>query len=146
MKFAAVLFTMVWVGACAGRGAAPPAIVMDRSACSRCGMLISERAYAAAIRLADGHDELFDEIGCLVATMRERPANDAHYWFHDVGDGEWIADGRPVFVVSPDIRTPMGGGIVAYRSVSSAERAAGRQGGRVVQDVPQLLAMERSAR
>ncbi|HVQ42473.1 MAG TPA: nitrous oxide reductase accessory protein NosL [Vicinamibacterales bacterium] len=146
MKFAAVLFTMVWVGACAGRGAAPPAIVMDRSACSRCGMLISERAYAAAIRLPDGHDELFDEIGCLIAAVRERAANDAHYWFHDAGAGDWITDGRPVFVVSSDIRTPMGGGIVAYRSLMDAERAAGRQGGRVVQDVSQLLTMERSSR
>jgi copper chaperone NosL len=146
MKFAAVLFTMVWVGACAGRGAAPPAIVMDRSACSRCGMLISERAYAAAIRSADGHDQLFDEIGCLVAAVRERPTNDAHYWFHDAGDSDWIVNGQPIFVVSPDIRTPMGGGIVAYRTLSAAERAASRQGGRVVQDVSQLLAMERSSR
>src|SRR6187399_2016459 len=137
MKFAAVLFTMVWVGACAGRGAAPPAIVMDRSACSRCGMLISERAYAAAIRWPDGHHQLFDEIGCLVAAVRERPTGDAHYWFHDAGDGVWITDGRPVFVVSPDIRTPMGGGIVAYRTLSAAERAASRQGGHVVQDLSQ---------
>jgi nitrous oxide reductase accessory protein NosL len=109
-------------------------------------MLISEAAYAAAIRHPDGHDQLFDEIGCLVAAVRELRVSDAHYWFHDAGDGDWITDGRPVFVVSPEIRTPMGGGIVAYRSLSSAERAAGRQGGRVVQDVPQLLAMERSSR
>ena len=40
----------------------------------------------------------------------------------------------------------MGGGIVAYRSLSAAERAASRQGARIVQDVPQLLAMERSSR
>jgi copper chaperone NosL len=146
MKFAAVLFTMVWVGACAGRGAAPPAIVMDRSVCSRCGMLISERAYAAAIRWPDGHDQLFDEIGCLVAAVRGLPASDAHYWFHDAGDGDWIADGRPVFVVSPDLRTPMGGGIVAFRSLSAAESAASRQGGRVVQDFSQLLTMERSSK
>ena len=109
-------------------------------------MFISERSYAAAIRWPDGHDQLFDEIGCLVEAVRQDPASDAHYWFHDAGDGDWIADVRPVFVVSPEIRTPMGGGIVAYRSLSSAERAAGRQGGRVVQDVPQLLAIERSSR
>ena len=146
MRFAAVLFTMVWVGACAGRGAAPPAIVMDRSACSRCGMLISERAYAAAVRSADGHDRLFDDIGCLVAAVRERPASDAQYWFHDAGDGDWITAGRPVFVASPDIRTPMGGGIVAYRSLSAAERAASRQGARIVHEFPQLLTLERSSR
>jgi nitrous oxide reductase accessory protein NosL len=109
-------------------------------------MLISERAYAAAVRLPDGHDQLFDEIGCLIAAVRERPMNDAHYWFHDAVDGDWITDGRPVFVVAPDIRTPMGGGIVAYRSLPAAERAATRQGGRIVQDLSQLLTLERSSR
>jgi nitrous oxide reductase accessory protein NosL len=146
MRFAAVLFTMVWAGACAGRGAAPPAIVMDRSACSRCGMFISERAYAAAIRWPDGHDQLFDEIGCLVEAVRQLPAGGAHYWFHDAADGEWIADGRPVFVVSPEFRTPMGGGIVAYRSLPAAERAASRQGGRIVREFSQLVTLERSSR
>jgi copper chaperone NosL len=146
MKLAAVLFTMVWVGACAGRGAAPPAIVMDRSACSRCGMLISERAYAAAIRWPDGRDQLFDEIGCLVEAVRQQPGAGAHYWFHDASDGDWIADARPVFVVSPGFRTPMGGGIVAYRSRAAAEGAARRPGARIVQDVQHLLSMERSLR
>jgi hypothetical protein len=108
--------------------------------------LISERAYAAAVRSADGHDQLFDDIGCLVAAVRERPASDAQYWFHDAGDGDWITAGRPVFVASPDIRTPMGGGIVAYRSLSAAERAASRQGARMVHEFPQLLTLERSSR
>jgi copper chaperone NosL len=146
MRFAAVFITMVWAGACAGRAAAPPAIVMDRSACSRCGMLISEPAYAAAIRQPDGHDQLFDDIGCLVAKVRESSLSDAHYWFHDAADGGWITDTTPVFLVSPGLRTPMGGGIVAYRAAASAERAAGRQGGRIVRDVSELLTLERSSR
>ena len=146
MRFAAVLIAMVWSGACAARAAAPPAIVMDRSACSRCGMLISEQAYAGAIRQPDGHDRLFDDIGCLVATVREGSLNGAHYWFHDAADGGWITDAAPVFVFSPQLRTPMGGGIVAYRSAAAAELAAERQRGRIVRDFRELLTLERSSR
>ena len=145
MKFA-VLIAMVWAGACAGRATAPPAIVMDRSACSRCGMLISEKAYAAAIRFPDGHDQLFDDIGCLVAAVREKPAAGSHYWFHDAVSEEWLTDVTPVFAVSSQLRTPMGGGIVAYRDPETARHSVEHIGGRVVSDFSQLLTIDRSSR
>jgi hypothetical protein len=40
----------------------------------------------------------------------------------------------------------MGGGIVAYRSAAAADRAAERQGGRIVRDFRELLTLERSSR
>ena len=142
---AAIALTM-WVGACAVRASNPPTLVVDRSSCSRCGMLISERAYAAAIRAADGHDELFDDIGCLVATLQQRKLSGATFWFHDAGDGEWISDANPIFVTSPALRTPMGGGIAAYRIRAAAEQAAARLGGQVVSDLKTLIAPKESAR
>ena len=146
MKTAFFLIAMGLAGACAGRAAAPPAIVMDRSACSRCGMLISEKAYAAAIRFPDGHDQLFDDIGCLVAAVREKPAADSHYWFHDGVSGEWITDVAPVFAVSSLLRTPMAGGIVAYRDPETARHSVEHIGGRVVRDFSQVLTIDRSSR
>jgi nitrous oxide reductase accessory protein NosL len=124
----------------------PPAIAIDRSACSRCGMLISERAHAAAIRWADGRDDLFDDIGCLVAAAHEHAATGVRYWFHDVTSGEWISDASPVFVTSPSLRTPMGGGIVAFRDRPGAERFAASHAGRVVTDVASLPARNGSNR
>ena len=146
MKTVAVLLTMVLAGACAGRAAAPPAIVVDRSVCSRCGMLISEQAYAAAIRWADGRDDLFDDIGCLVGFAQQKPTGDRQYWFHDAAHGDWIAGANPWFVVSSQLRTPMGGGIAAYRTRDAADQAALRLGGRVVADFSELLAPERTVR
>ena len=146
MKAAAVFITMIWAVACAARATVPPAILMDRSACSKCGMLISERAYAAAIRWPDGHDQVFDDIGCLVAAVRQTPARDAQYWFHDAVSGEWITGASPVFVISPELRTPMGGGIVAYLDQASAEREAIHVHGRVVHDIQALMALEGNSR
>lgn len=143
---ALVLTLTMWTGACAARASGPPALQIDRSACSRCGMLISEPAWAAAIRLPDGHDELFDDIGCLVATLRQRSVPEAQFWFHDASDGEWIAGAAPVFVASPALRTPMAGGIAAYRSRSAADQAASRFKGRVVTDLQALVGRDGSAR
>lgn len=146
MKIAAVLLTMALAGACAGRAAAPPAIVVDRTACSRCGMLISEPAYAAAIRRPDGRDEVFDDIGCLVAAIRQAPAGNGQFWFHDATDGKWITHANPVFVVSPDLRTPMGGGIVAHRDRADADESAARTRGHIVATFRDLIASEGTVR
>jgi copper chaperone NosL len=141
VRAAAALLLVVWAGACASRAAGPPAIAIDRSTCSRCGMFISEPAHAAAIRMPDGTDVLFDDIGCLAAAARALTQDNLAFWFHDAEDGKWIEAGTPVFVMSNSLRTPMGGGIVAYRSRASADRLAQSHGGRVLQSVPELLAV-----
>ena len=46
---------------------------------------------------------------------------------------------RGVFVTSPEIRTPMGGGLIAYRDRAAAERAADGRHGRVIRSVADLL-------
>lgn len=140
MKLRAILLIAVWAGACTTRAAGPPVIAIDRSACSRCGMLISEPAHAAAIRLADGNDLLFDDIGCLVAAVRSLPSTGVSYWFHDAVDGNWIEGASPVFLASDSLRTPMGGGILAYRTREAAERFAAKHAGRVVTGFDALIA------
>ena len=146
MKLVVALVIAVWAGACASRASDPPAIAIDRSACSRCGMLISERAHAAAVRSADGHDQLFDDIGCLVATVRAGLPHDVQYWFNDAADGEWIRSVDPTFVVAASLRTPMGGGIVAYRDRAAAERFARTHDGKVVAGVAALIEEGRNSR
>jgi copper chaperone NosL len=143
-----VLLMTVGAGACAARAADPPAIIIDRSACSRCSMLISEPSYAAAMVWQGGEERLFDDIGCLVDTARELAplGPDVRYWFHDDSDGKWIEGAEPVFVVSPTLKTPMGGGIVAYRDRATAERVASQLAGRVVSNITELLEEKRGNR
>ena len=106
----------------------PPEIVVDRTPCSHCGMLISEPLYAAAYQAPGADARVFDDIGCLRDAARERSAARSRIWFHDAADGGWIERRRrPSFVASPAIRTPMGGGLIAYRDPAAAERV-GRHG------------------
>ena len=105
--------------ACA-RSDGPPEIVVDRTPCSHCGMLISEPLYAAAYQAPGADARVFDDIGCLRDAARREGRGALRIWFHDAADGRWIDGVEAVFVASPSIRTPMGGGMLAYRDPAAA--------------------------
>jgi copper chaperone NosL len=127
--------------ACGVRADAPPRIDIDRTACGHCGMLISETAYAAAYQTPGAQARVFDDIGCLLEAIgREEDPALARLWFHDAAGTGWIEGEAAVFVRSPRLRTPMGGGLVAYRDGQAAERSAADRQGRVIRGVRELMA------
>ena len=139
-KLVGVGVGLLLVAACATRTDGPPEITVDKTACSQCGMLISELAYAAAYRVPGAEGRAFDDIGCLLAAARQEPGAAPHFWFHDAAGSGWIAGTSAVFVTSPSLRTPMGGAVVAYRHRSDADRAAATHRGEVIASLPALLA------
>ena len=137
----AVLGAVMLVTACGVKAEGPPEIVVDRTACSHCGMLISEPLYAAGYQAPGAAARVFDDIGCLRDAARgEAPG--LRFWFHDADDRAWIEGAEAVFVASSEIRTPMGGGLIAYRDPAAAERSAVTHHGRIFRSIPELLAKE----
>ncbi len=140
MKTAAIALAAAFlVAACAARPVGPPEIVLDRSVCSHCGMLISERIYAAALRTTDGGEQVFDDLGCLLAALRKPGSADARVWVHDATGAGWIDGPSALFVASPSLRTPMAGGIAAFADRAAAERLAAQHGTAVVPSLAALL-------
>ena len=135
--FAAALAAM----GCGVAADGPPEIVVDRTACSHCGMLISEPVYSAAFQEAGEPARAFDDIGCLLKASGTASAS-LRFWFHDVSHGGWIDGTEATFVASSKIRTPMGGGIVAFRDGA----AAASQPGERIAGLSQLLARREGAR
>lgn len=126
--------------ACGVRADGPPDIAVDRTPCAHCGMLISEPIYAAAYRTARSESRVFDDIGCLLKAAAQEPRADAlRFWFHDAATAVWIDGTDAVFVSSSALRTPMGGGLVAFRDPAVAREAAERQQGSVVPSLQELL-------
>lgn len=124
LALAAVLVSAAGAG-CSASLQGPPEIVVDRTACSHCGMLVSEPAYAAAYRAPGAEARVFDDIGCLLTAASEEPAAASlRFWFHDTPSAAWIDGGDAVFVRAPSLRTPMGGGIIAFRDAAAAQAAA----------------------
>ena len=64
-------------------------------------------------------------------------------WVHDASDGRWMNGFEAVLVAAPSIRTPMGGGMLAYRDPAAADRAAARHNGRVIRSIDDILRKER---
>jgi copper chaperone NosL len=134
----ALIIIAALVSACAASAEAPPEIQVDRSACDHCTMLISEARYAAAYRMEGSEPRVFDDIGCLLGALDKETTAPAHTWFMDANDATWIDGTKAVFVRSDEIRTPMSGGLTAYKDVASAEAAAARFRGSVVRSFADL--------
>jgi copper chaperone NosL len=117
------------IGGCREDGSGPPEIVVDRTACSHCTMLISEPAFAAARRTAGGAAFTYDDLACLRADLQAAGGDRGRIWVRDLRRDVWIDGDRAVFVRSAEFRTPMGGATVAVAESAEAERlAAERQG------------------
>ena len=129
---AAVVVVASWVG-CGGGGPRPVEIVVNEDICSLCRMAVSERRFAAEVVTEEGRVEVFDDVGCLVDWLGEngRPAG-AGTFVVDYRTGEWLAAEGAAYVRSPELSTPMGHGIVAFRDWGTAEAARRELGGAVV--------------
>jgi len=87
----------------------PPA--WDGTRCERCGMLVSERGFAAQIQTRDGRVLHFDDPGGLLLYRAEEDPEVHAVWFHHVAEPRWIPWDRVAFErVEP---TPMGYGLGA---------------------------------
>jgi copper chaperone NosL len=125
--------------ACGVRADGPPEIQVDRTACGHCRMLVSEPQYAAAYRARGAEALVFDDIQCLLDAARKEPGP-VRFWFRDAAGDSWIEGADTVFVRSNSLRTPMSGGIAAYRTRRAAEQAAKRDRGRIVLSFEELRA------
>ena len=134
------LVTLAAGAACGVKAAGPPHIEVDRTPCAHCGMLVSEPTFAAAFRRDAFDARIFDDIQCLLnAAVDEADPERLRFWFHDAATAAWIDPTEAVFVRSARLRTPMGGGLVAFSGMAAARRGAQQHQGQVVGTLDDLL-------
>jgi len=113
------------VSCSADEASAPPRIALGLEECSYCRMIISEERHAAAIDLGAGETRKFDDIGCLLASMRSLEKVPQRVWVHDVDSVEWLDAATGYFVLDEARTTPMGSGVAALASEEAALERAG---------------------
>ena len=120
------LMVMFAVVACAASGdPQPPDIVFGHDQCDHCGMVIDDPRFAAAIRLEDGQVRKFDDAGEMFAYHAEHPDQAVRAWFaHDYKTNEWLRAESAFFVVSKQVRSPMGTGVAVFALHDDAEAFA----------------------
>ncbi len=122
------------LSACGGdeaSGEEPPSINLGRTACNRCGMLISEERFASGIVDKDGKAVVFDDAGEMVMTIQEEGLNDRRAWVHGSPSIEWIDASDAWYAVTMEIPTPMGTGVFPFDTEAGATEFAGEHGGDV---------------
>ncbi|KXK07374.1 MAG: NosL protein [Acidobacteria bacterium OLB17] len=113
---------LFFLAACAA-GQIGPVPIEDGDACSFCRMAISERQFAAEIIKADEAVLKFDDIACMLRyqARSEDKSEPAAIFVTDYDSKEWIRAEDAHFMRSETIKTPMGGGIIAYRDRSKIQ-------------------------
>ena len=116
------------IEACAANG--PRAIAYDHDECAYCRMVVSDPRFAAAMVTAKGRTLPFDSIECLAgfyAQSRRDHGRDAtrSLWVSDYArPGQLIAAERARFLRVEGPGSPMGKGLMAFRSDDDARRVS----------------------
>lgn len=132
IAFCGLALLVLWiVSACSGTvsGEEPPVIAYGQDVCNRCGMIIEEPRFAAAYVTPQGDVRHFDDIGDMVAHHQERGEEVHVFWVHDYTTEEWLKASEAYFVISEDLLTPMGSGILAAADQDTANRLAAEWNG-----------------
>jgi len=81
-------------GGCFGSGGdRPPATVhWDRDQDEECGMVVSDRRFAAQAIEPGGRAHVFDDVGCMIVWLdRQSWQSEARLWVRDRNADRWIA-------------------------------------------------------
>lgn len=115
----------------------PPAMRYGVDVCAHCNMIVNEERFAAATLAVtgDGNVEpfIFDDLSCLVAYEAAHPECVVRRrYVHDAVTGAWVDAAQAFFVMSPSIRSPMGGGVLALGTRAAADSLSLANGGEVL--------------
>ncbi len=125
--FLAVLVLLL-LGACQSQVdlSQPPEIRYGEDVCTKCGMIISEARFAAAYYTEQGDARRFDDIGGLFIYNTENQEDVVQFWVHDFDTEEWVEADQAFYVISDQLHTPMGFGVVAFSEQDRAQRLASK--------------------
>jgi copper chaperone NosL len=116
--------------------------------CKQCNMNIEEANRKSAVYVMQGIEASgFDDIGCAVAwrngecAMRQS-AFDENAVAHDYLSEETVPVEKAFYVVSSDIKTPMGYGIAAFKNKEQAVKFASGHGNSKVVTLNELISLK----
>ena len=107
----------------------PPDIRYGEDICEECNMIISEPRFAAAYYTVGEDARRFDDFGGMAIYHAEHQEHVAQFWVHDYLTEAWIIADKAYFVMSDNLQTPMGHGVVAFTDQAQAENLVSEVGG-----------------
>ena len=102
----------------------PPEFFFGQDVCIYCGMIITEKRYAAAYMTNDRDIRLFDDIGGMISYNRVHQESVHKFWVHDYHDENIFDANQGFFVINDKITSPMDYGIIAFLNYAQAASVA----------------------
>jgi copper chaperone NosL len=125
----AALSLLLLIGCATSR--VEPVPLAPEDMCDYCRMIISEKRYAAEFINSEGQAFKFDDIGCMANFIRSKgnTTKVVARFVMDFDSRQWIKADDAYYVRSPELTTPMNGGIIAFVDQSKAQEAVGKYHG-----------------
>jgi copper chaperone NosL len=112
-------------------------IIFGQDSCAECKMTIMNPRFGAEIVTKKGRVYKFDDSHCVAAFLERRGVemkNISQTLFLDYNTGEFIKVKAAEFVVSSQLKSPMGGNAAAFRSREDAKRKSAELEGSKITD------------
>lgn len=141
-RFASLVLGLLLL-ACGDPGHGPARLVFDRDACEHCGMVITDRSFAAQVRIGRTPHR-FDDLGCALEWVDEQAGGGEpdELWVMDPATQQWIDARKASFRGGQ--RTPMGYGFGAQPS--GAAEAPDSPAGLTLDEVRAAIREQRAGR
>lgn len=118
---AALTLVAMLTAGCSKRSLLPEPMPVDRAECARCRMLISAASGGGEIVSRDDDTRFYDDVGCLAADAAALHGDEKVYV--RVAPGTLIEARRASYARPDGVQTPMGSGLVAFKTVEDAAAA-----------------------
>lgn len=127
------LVLVAWLAAACG-ASGPEPIRLNEDACDFCRMTISDSRFGGEAITRAGRVYRFDSIECLVGWSRTVKDGTlaARYVIDTQHPGTFLGADSAGFLKDGFMKSPMGKGLVAFRSLAAAEEQRAVLGGRVM--------------
>ena len=111
----------------------PEIINYGSDACNFCKMTIVDQQHAAQYVTNKGKQFKFDAIECMLNDLAEKSTNEIHtFLVSDYGRPGSMADAQTAtYLISQEIKSPMGAFLSAFSSEESAKKTKQESGGKL---------------
>jgi len=134
MKYLLMLLAVISFTACRDKiDTGPQAIHYGEDSCGRCGMIISDKRFAAELIDQKGEAVKFDDVGCMAEHLKgaeKAGTKPLAVYVADFGTGEWIDAGKAFYLLNPELKSPMGYNIAAFGDAEAMNASPFREGGK----------------
>lgn len=110
--------------------AGPEPIIAGRDNCYLCKMAVTDARYGGELITKKGKVYKFDDMHCLVSFLKTKAIDESKvkdiYLVDYAGDHSLIRADKSYLLQSTEIRSPMNGNVIAFKSIDSMKKLSGQ--------------------